>query len=114
LINTSEIGSEDLSRLLDSGEEFTIVDVREKFEVELGAIKNAVNFPLSDVAKSTSELEALITKNPGKFVIYCQAGIRSAKTIELLKLARPLLDLPEKFELINLTGGYLEWSSSFE
>lgn len=74
-----------------------IVDVREKNEVDEGMIPGAVHMPLATVIAQPSrpELEGK------KVLVYCRAGIRSAKAVQAMQRAG--------IDAVNLAGGYLAW-----
>ncbi len=78
-----------------------LIDVREQNEWGAGHIKNAEFLPLSKIIKGIAPGHDL--KTP--IILYCQAGVRSAQAIEILKL--------KGYEnLTNLEGGYAAWLAS--
>ena len=97
--NLQEISKESLKSLLDSDEDFQIVDVRQEYEQPRIDLSTTVNgqllvAPLNDLEKYIDQ----ISKSK-KVVVVCQHGIRSVAAIEHLK---------NKYDfknLINLENG---------
>lgn len=57
-----------------------VVDVRTPGEFAGGHVKGALNVPVSDLERRLGELGA-----PGKVVVYCASGMRSARAAKFLK-----------------------------
>jgi adenylyltransferase/sulfurtransferase len=94
-----EITAQELKELIESGEDFQLIDVREPNEYEIAKIPNSKLIPLGEVVKRLNELD------PEKLaVIHCKGGVRSAKAIAALKQAG------YNGRLINLKGGITAWS----
>jgi len=75
-----------------------LLDVREPHELEISALPNAVNIPLGQLAGRLSELDSA-----EEMVIFCKAGTRSARALELLVSAG--------FRKVkNLKGGINAWA----
>lgn len=74
-----------------------IVDVREEAEVAAGAIPGAQNIPLATIL---AEPNIAVLKGK-KVLVYCRAGIRSAKAVQAMRKAG--------IDAVNLGGGYLAW-----
>lgn len=72
------INSDDLKKIIETEDNFYVIDVREKNNYDLGHIKNAVNIPLNDIEKKRREIPK------GKKIVLCdedgflafQAGVR--------------------------------------
>ena len=78
--------------------DYLLVDVREADEWTQGHLAGAVNWPLSRLVRGEwPELQAL--SKP--CVVYCQAGVRSARALELLRPRAP--------RLRHLAGGLNAW-----
>lgn len=74
-------------------DQVVLLDVREVIENELGAIKEAVNMPLTELRNRLSELD------PNKeYVTYCAVGLRGYLSERILK--------QHGFKVRNLVGGY--------
>lgn len=62
-----------------------LIDVRERNEVELGMVKGALWFPLSDIESDTDWSKKFTKKTWGKKIyLYCQSGKRAEKVKEIL------------------------------
>ncbi len=83
----------------DSGEEMTLLDVREDWEVKLAPVPTpTVHIPMGEISDRLAEL------NPNKeTVVICRSGGRSAQVAEFL--ARQGFG-----KVFNLSGGILAWS----
>jgi adenylyltransferase/sulfurtransferase len=75
-----------------------LLDVREPHELEISALPDALNIPLGQLAGRLSELDSA-----EEMVIFCKAGTRSARALELLVGAG--------FRKVkNLKGGINAWA----
>lgn len=84
------------------GNNLKLLDVREPHELEISAIPNAVNIPLGTLAARLSELDTA-----DELVIFCKAGTRSARALELLVTAG--------FKKVkNLKGGINAWADEVD
>lgn len=83
----------------DSGEDMTLLDVREDWEVKLAPVPtHTVHIPMGEISDRIAELD------PHKeTVVICRSGGRSAQVAEFL--ARQGFD-----KVFNLSGGILAWS----
>ncbi len=90
----------DFATRRDAGEAMTLIDVREKDEVEKAKIEGALWIPLGDLEARLGELEA-VREQP--IVVHCHHGGRSTKAVRLL--------LAQGFATAeNLDGGIEAWS----
>ncbi|HKN37357.1 MAG TPA: rhodanese-like domain-containing protein [Terriglobales bacterium] len=97
-----EITPADLKKMQQRGDDFILVDVREKDEAAKGMIPSAVN-----VTRGTLELniDQVTTDKNKKIVLYCGGGSRSAlAALSLKKMGFK--------NLISLAGGYKGWIQS--
>jgi molybdopterin/thiamine biosynthesis adenylyltransferase/rhodanese-related sulfurtransferase len=84
------------------GNHLKLLDVREPHELEISALPNAVNIPLGQLAGRLSELDSA-----QEMVIFCKAGTRSARALELLVSAG--------FKKVkNLRGGINAWAKDVD
>jgi len=88
------ISAQELQVKLKNKEDFQIIDIREPYEYEDGALSNE-NIPLD---KMMSSIDMISTDKP--VVIYCQSGNRASAIIYMLEKEHNLSNL------INLEGGY--------
>lgn len=96
-----EITPRELAERLAAGEDFTLIDVREPYEWQIGRIEGARLVPLGGIQ------DALATLDPSKeIVVYCRSGKRSADAVRQLSAAG--------FRAINVTGGILRWSDEVD
>ena len=94
----NSMSAKELKQLIDSGEDFVLIDCREQEEWNDAHIEKAIFMPLSDFRSQMSKLD-----NPNaKIVIQCRSGVRSLKACEMLE--------EDGFSnLTNLEGGILDW-----
>jgi len=79
-----------------------LLDVREPHELEISALPDAVNIPLGQLAARLSELDSA-----EEMVVFCKAGTRSARALELLASAG--------FKKVkNLKGGINAWAQQVD
>jgi len=95
----SEIGPNDLRRMQQSGEDFTLIDVREREEQAKGVIPGAVALPRGVLEVN---IDKITTDKDRKVVLYCGGGSRSA-------LAALSLKKMGFRNVISLAGGYRDW-----
>ena len=75
---------------------FTLLDVREPYELEICRI-GGINIPLGSLASRVAELD-----QDKPIIVYCKAGSRSKKAANIL--------LHNGFKQVyNLKGGILQW-----
>jgi adenylyltransferase/sulfurtransferase len=92
----------DLKKKIDAHEKFVLLDVREKFEWDIGRIPGAILIPLGELPSRMSELDSA-----DDIVLQCKTGGRSAKALKLLREAG--------FQkLTNLEGGITAWSEQID
>lgn len=98
----SEIGPDDLKHMLQSGEDFILIDVRERDEQAKGTIPGAVNMPRGILEVN---IDQITTDKDRKLVLYCGGGSRSAlAALNLKKMGFK--------NTISLSGGYRGWRES--
>jgi adenylyltransferase/sulfurtransferase len=78
----STITAAELKQMVDGGEKFLLVDVREPAEWEIVRIPGAVLIPKGDLPARLSELP-----QDKPVVLYCKTGVRSAESLAVLKSA---------------------------
>jgi adenylyltransferase/sulfurtransferase len=93
-----DIEASELARLLQSGVQITLLDVREPHELEISRLEGARLIPLGQLAARLSELDSA-----DEMVVFCKSGSRSARALELLASAG--------FRKVkNLKGGINAWA----
>jgi rhodanese-related sulfurtransferase len=97
-----EIDPDELKRMQQAGEEFTLIDVRERDEHAKGAIPGAVEMPRGILEVN---IDQITTDKDRKLVLYCGGGSRSAlAALNLKKMGFR--------NVISLAGGYKGWRAS--
>lgn len=94
----SEITVKELKRLIDSGTQVRLVDVREQNEYDFCHIEGSTLIPIRQIWMHVNEL------NPeSEYVFYCHVGERSAWVVNLLR--------QRGFKKVkNLKGGIDQWT----
>jgi len=93
-----EIEPSDLARRLKAGDRIRLIDVREPHELQISRLEGAELIPLGLLASRMHELDSA-----QEIVLFCSAGSRSARALELLAGAG--------FRKIkNLRGGINAWA----
>lgn len=80
-------------------ERIEVLDVRERAEVEAGAIGNSVRIPLGQLQDRTGELD-----RDKLVVVHCKGGYRSSIATSILRRAGFR-------DIANLTGGFDAWTA---
>lgn len=101
VMNNQEISVEQLAALRESGEPFTLIDVRESHEYPIANLGGKL-VPLSELESRASEIP-----REGRVVVHCKLGGRSAKAIEYLRSLGYT-------NLENLTGGINAWAEKID
>ena len=97
-----EITVQELKKMMDTKEDFQLIDVREEHEYETANIKGLL-IPMGEAMDRADE----ISKNK-KVVIHCRSGKRSATVITALEQHHGYTNL------YNLKGGILAWASEID
>ncbi len=95
------ISAKELELQLSEGRQFNIIDVREVEEVAEGTIPSAINIPLSLIEFRMNELD-----KSKEYTMVCRSGGRSGKAAQLLE--------SHGFQVVNMTGGMLDWEGKVE
>ncbi len=79
---------ESLRTWYDEGRDFTIIDTRNDYEVEIGSFENAVDLELSNFRTIASKLEELAERDPSLLdrpvVTFCTGGVRCEKVTPIM------------------------------
>lgn len=98
----SQIGQilpDELRHMQQSGEDFSLIDVRERDEQAKGVIPGAISLPRGILELN---IDKITTDKDRKLVLYCGEGGRSAlAALNLKKMGFR--------NVFSLTGGYRDW-----
>ena len=95
-MNIKQVGVATVKKWLDS-DEIILIDVRETFEHKVSKIVGAYLIPLDEVCYDK------IPHTDKKIVLYCKAGMRSAKA------CNKLLEENNSISVYNMEGGIVAW-----
>ncbi len=102
LVLQPSISVSDLKELLENQSRFTLLDVREDFELEICAFENSLHIPLGQMLSRMHEIPRNLP-----IVAVCHHGIRSANAIAFLE--------QHGFaNLSNLEGGIHAWATEID
>ena len=90
--------------MLDAGEDFLLVDVREPNEYEIVSIPGSVLIPKGEFLNG-SALERL--PQDKQIVLYCKIGVRSAEALAVVKGAGFA-------DAVHVGGGVIAWVNQIE
>lgn len=93
---------DDVKRMLDDGESFTLIDVREESEFARGHLPGAVHIGKGVIER---DIEAKVPQPETKLVLYCGGGYRSA-------LAADALGNMGYTNVISMDGGWRGWTEA--
>ncbi len=97
-----DISAPELAARLRQGNHLKLLDVREPHELEISRLPGADLIPLGQLAGRLSELDSA-----QELVVFCKAGTRSARALELLRSAG--------FRKVkNLKGGINAWAREID
>ena len=97
-----EINVKELSKEIKSGNQITLLDVRELEETTISKLENSFLIPLGDLPDRISEL------NPDdNIVVYCRSGARSDQAMRFLRNAGFT-------QVRNLLGGINDWARQID
>lgn len=97
-----EISVSDLKQLMDSGENYQLIDVREEYEIEIANI-GGEHIPMGDVKDNIEK----ISKDK-KVIVHCRSGARSGTIVQMLEREFGFNNL------YNLKGGILAWADEID
>src|SRR5690606_17411775 len=73
-----EIQPTEVNALLQQGEDFLLLDVRQPNEFETAAIQGAMLIPLGELGSRLSELEPYRDR---RIIVHCHHGVRSMRAV---------------------------------
>ena len=104
------ISREDLKKMIDSGEAYILIDVREPYELEkYGSIPTSHNIPLDELSQALELPEEEFERQYGfginkevKIIFYCRSGARADQAATIAK--------SKGYNAINYLGSALDWA----
>ena len=105
----AEITVTELKQIIDGGAlGYTIIDVRNPNEWEIGRIPNTVLIPLPEIENGAgvAKVKELLANNGTKLIAHCKMGGRSMKALGILNQAG--------ITGINVKGGINAWSDEID
>ena len=98
-----DITAQELKQKLDNGDEFVLIDVREKHEHDEFNVGGQL-IPLGNVMGAIPQLQ---NQKDAEVVVYCRSGGRSG-------MAQQILQGAGFSNVRNLIGGMLTWQETFK
>ena len=92
------ITPDDAKKIMDSGEDYVLLDVREKDEYDAGHIPGAILIPHEEISERA---ENIIVNKDVQILVYCRSGRRSKIASEAL--------LELGYTNIKEFGGIIDW-----
>ncbi len=78
-----EVSPQEVKQLIDSGQPFHLIDVREPSEFQRANLAGAQLIPMRTVPAALQQLEALADEAP--LLVYCHHGVRSLQVVNWLR-----------------------------
>lgn len=97
-----EVSVQELKEMMDNGEDFQLIDVREPHEVEIATLDGEL-IPLGEIPMAKDKIAT-----DKKVIMYCRSGARSGQAVGFLSNQLGLDNL------YNLTGGILAWADQID
>ena len=99
----SQITQDEAKQIMDSGEDYILLDVREQDEFDAGHIPGAILIPYGEIE---TKAEAVLTDKDAQILVYCRSGRRSKIAAEsLAKLG---------YTNVKEFGGIIDWQYEIE
>ena len=93
------ISTKELKSLIDNNEAVQLVDIREKYELEIDGESNAIHIPMGELIDRLDEIPS-----SEKVVFHCSSGQRSANILNFM-----LMNNLHKNNYFSLEGGFKAW-----
>jgi adenylyltransferase/sulfurtransferase len=97
-----EVTPSELKKMIDSKEDFQLIDVREEHETEIASIGGEL-IPMGDVMDNVDKIS-----RDKKVVIYCRSGNRSGAVAQALETQFGFTNN------YNLKGGIIRWADEID
>ena len=102
MIEHKNITVQKLKTKIDNEDNFILLDVREKFELDIAKLPNAVHIPMREIPNRYCELNA-----NQEIIVFCKSGVRSSNVCQFLQ--------SKSFKkAFNLKGGIKSWSMEID
>ena len=101
-LNSGTLSVKELKQMMDRGEEFQLIDVRESYEYEICNLGGEL-VPLKSIKENLDKVA-----KDRKVVVHCRSGKRSADAIKTLQETGGFNNL------YNLEGGILAWAEEID
>ena len=98
MFRIKEIDVTELKKRIENNFSFTLLDVREPYEVEFAKIEPHVHIPMETLPVRQEEMD-----KGTPIVVMCHTGVRSAQVCQYLE--------PLGYNVTNLKGGIDAWSA---
>lgn len=85
----------------ERGENLTLLDVREAWELGIVSVPGIIHIPMNEVPNRLGELDPSV-----ETVVLCRSGRRSLEIARLLE--------QQGFRAVNLAGGILAWAKDVD
>ena len=102
----AEMSVQDLKQLMDSDDDFVLLDVRNPNEYQIAKIEGSILVPLSEIEDGNGVEKVKDLVNGHRLIAHCKVGGRSAKALSILKKAG--------IEGTNVKGGIAAWSQEVD
>lgn len=96
-----EISCTELKKIMDTKENYQLIDVREEHEAEIATIGGEL-IPMGDVMDNLDKIS-----KEKKVVVYCRSGKRSGAIVQALEQSG-------FSNVYNLKGGILAWADEVD
>ncbi len=90
------IQPEELQMKIENGEELSIIDVREDYEVINGMVPGAIQIKMGEIPERLDELD-----RDKEYIIICHAGVRSENVAYFLQ--------EKGYKAASMEGGMMYW-----
>ncbi len=95
---SNKLSQDEAKKLLDSGENIVLIDVRDKGEFAQGHIEGAINIPMAVVS---DEIESAVPNKDQKIFVNCLSGGRSKASCSLIEA--------KGYTNVHDIGGVMSW-----
>ncbi|WP_100623403.1 rhodanese-like domain-containing protein [Candidatus Coxiella mudrowiae] len=101
-VNVEETDIYSVKKMIQEGEDFDLIDVREESEWDNGHLPGAIHLGKGVIER---DLEKVIPNNQRKLVLYCGSGFRSA-------LAADSIQKMGYRNVLSMGGGVIAWKEA--